>query len=174
MAKIGLTKLGLTSNNEVKTINFNNQEIEVKQYLPIEEKLQLVENVLNASSVDMYFYNQGKIEIYFDIELIKNYTNITFTEKQEAEILRWYDKFVGSGLLEEIKNTIPEKEINFLKEVNEKQIQSVYHYRDSALGIMDAVKNDYSDMELDIDKLTSALKDNEDIGLVKEVMEKLG
>ena len=29
-------------------------------------------------------------------------------------------------------------------------------------------------MGIDIDKLTSALENNEDIGLVKEVMEKLG
>lgn len=174
MAKIALSKLGLKNTNEVKVIKFNEQELEVKQYLPIEQKLQFIENVLNLSSVDMYFYNQGKIEIYFDIELIKNYTNINFTDKQNEEILKWYDKFSESGLLTEIKNAIPEKEIIFLKEVCEKQIQSVYHYRDSILGIMDNLKTDYSDMDLKIDKLTSELKDNKDIGFVKEVMEKLG
>ena len=39
MAKIGFTKLGLKPNNEIQYIEFNEQTIEVKQYLPVEEKL---------------------------------------------------------------------------------------------------------------------------------------
>ena len=46
MAKIGFTKLGLKPNNEIVNIKFNEQNIEVKQYLPVEEKLELITNVL--------------------------------------------------------------------------------------------------------------------------------
>jgi len=35
MAKISFTKLKLTKKNETKTLKYNNEEIEVKQYLPI-------------------------------------------------------------------------------------------------------------------------------------------
>ena len=49
MAKIGFTKLGLKSNNEIQYVEFNEQTIEVKQYLPVEEKLELITKVLELS-----------------------------------------------------------------------------------------------------------------------------
>ena len=35
MAKVSFTKLGLSKNQEVKIVEYNEQNIEVKQYLPI-------------------------------------------------------------------------------------------------------------------------------------------
>lgn len=173
MAKVSFTKLGLKMDQEIKTIKFNEQEIEIKQYIPIEAKLQFIENVLNQSAVDMYFYNQGKIEIFFAMEVIYNYTNINFTDKQKDDILGLFDKFVSTGLYKEILNNIPTSEIKFLKEVIQDQIKEIYRYRDSALGIMEAMKTDYNNLDLDIDKLTQELTENENLGLVKEVVEKL-
>lgn len=173
MAKIAFIKLGLKTDQEIKTIKFNEQEIEIKQYIPIEKKLQFIENVLNQSAVDMYFYNQGKIEIFFAMEVIYNYTNINFTEKQKDDILGLYDKFVSTGLYQEILDSIPTSEIKFLKEVIQDQIKEIYRYRDSALGIMETMKTDYNNLDLDIGKLTQELTDNENLGLVKEVVEKL-
>ena len=173
MAKVSFTKLGLKMDQEIKTIKFNEQEIEIKQYIPIETKLQFIENVLNQSAVDMYFYNQGKIEIFFAMEVIYNYTNINFTDKQKDDILGLFDKFVSTGLYKEILNNIPTSEIEFLKEVIQDQIKEIYRYRDSALGIMETMKTDYNNLDLDIDKLTQELTENENLGLVKEVIEKL-
>ena len=173
MAKVSLAKLGLKMNQEIKTIKFNEQEIEIKQYIPIEAKLQFIENVLNQSAVDMYFYNQGKIEVFFAMEVIYNYTNINFTDKQKDDILGLFDKFVSTGLYKEILNNIPTSEIEFLKEVIQDQIKEIYRYRDSVLGIMETMKTDYNNLDLDIDKLTQELTENENLGLVKEVIEKL-
>jgi hypothetical protein len=39
MAKVAFNKLGLKMNQETKNIVFNGQSIEIKQYLPINEKL---------------------------------------------------------------------------------------------------------------------------------------
>jgi hypothetical protein len=47
MAKIAYTKLGLTKNTDVVVIHHNEQEIEVKQYLPYQEKVDLIAAVLN-------------------------------------------------------------------------------------------------------------------------------
>jgi hypothetical protein len=55
MAKVSLTKLGLKVNQDIKTISFNGQEIEVKQYLPVNEKLILIGNIINASHDDNNF-----------------------------------------------------------------------------------------------------------------------
>ena len=57
MAKIGFIKLGLKPNNEIQYIEFNEQMIEVKQYLPVEEKLELITKVLELSHDSNNFSN---------------------------------------------------------------------------------------------------------------------
>jgi hypothetical protein len=47
MAKVSFTKLGLTKNQDIKILNWNEQNIEIKQYLPINDKLNLIANVIN-------------------------------------------------------------------------------------------------------------------------------
>ena len=44
MAKLSFTKLGLKLNQEVVEIHHNDQIIEVKQYLPVNDKLELLVN----------------------------------------------------------------------------------------------------------------------------------
>jgi hypothetical protein len=61
MAKLSFTKLGLKPNNEIKTINFNEQTIEVKQYLPVEDKLGLIGRVLELSHDQNNFSNPVKV-----------------------------------------------------------------------------------------------------------------
>jgi hypothetical protein len=47
MAKVAFNKLGLTKNTSVASFDWNGQTIEVKQYLPAQEKLNLIADVLN-------------------------------------------------------------------------------------------------------------------------------
>jgi hypothetical protein len=49
VAKVAYTKLGLTKNQEVKSFIWNDQIIEVKQYLPVSDMIELVSNVINLS-----------------------------------------------------------------------------------------------------------------------------
>ena len=42
MAKLSFNKLGLKINQEIKTANFGDFIIEVKQYLPVNDKLRLI------------------------------------------------------------------------------------------------------------------------------------
>ena len=42
MVKVTFNKLNLTKNTEIKNIDINENIIEVKQYLPVEEKLELI------------------------------------------------------------------------------------------------------------------------------------
>ena len=80
MAKIGFTKLSLKRKNEVKTITINNNQIEIKQYLPVNEKLDLIARVINGAHDQNNFPNPIKIEVIGTLEMIMAYTNISFTE----------------------------------------------------------------------------------------------
>jgi hypothetical protein len=69
--------------------------------------LTLISKVINASVDENNFANPIKVDIYFTLELIDAYTNITFTEKQKEDPCKLYDLFASSGLMEAITNAIP-------------------------------------------------------------------
>lgn len=175
MAKLSFTKLSLKPKQEIKIIEYNNQKIEIKQYLPIEEKLKLITKVINLSAEDSNYSNPIKEDIYFYIELIKEYTNITFTDKQEEDILKLYDSFKSNGLLDDIIKAIPEEEYGNLYYDLHQIIDAIYKYRNSVMGVLDIVSADYSDTNINLENIQKAFTENHDnIEFLKEVVTKMG
>lgn len=174
MAKISMTKLGLTKNNQVKEVNFNNQKIEVKQYLPAEDKLNLISDIINSSVDGNNFYNPCRLHIYQIVNIIMAYTNISFTDKQKEDIMKLYDLIAGSGLAVAVLNAIPEDEYNFILEGTEETIQSIYSYNNSVMGILENISADYSNLELNATELQKKMNDQENLGLLRDVLAKLG
>lgn len=174
MAKIGFTKLGLKPNNKIVNIEFNEQIIEVKQYLPVEEKLELITNVLELSHDSNNFSNPIKVQVYTALEMIDKYTNISFTEKQKENPTKLYDLLNGNGLLEKIINAVPQIEYDELIHGIYDTIDAVYSYQNSVLGILDTISQDYSNLNLDATEIQKKLADPENMALLKNIMTKLG
>lgn len=174
MAKIAMTKLGLTKNSKVEIIDFNNQKIEVKQYLPVEDKMELISTILNQSVDENGYYNPCRIHIYQLVNIIMAYTNITFTDKQKEDIYKLYDLLVSSGLFYKVNNIIPESETDFIFNGSDEAIKSIYAYRNSVMGILDNISADYSNLELDASKIQGELADKENLGFLREVLAQLG
>ena len=174
MAKIGFTKLGLKPNNEVVNVEFNGQTIEVKQYLPVEEKLELITNVLELSHDSNNFSNPIKVQVYTTLEMIDKYTNISFTEKQKENPTKLYDLLNSNGLLEKIIDAVPQIEYDELIHGIYNTIDAVYSYQNSVLGILDTISQDYNNLNLDATEIQKKLADPENMALLKNIMTKLG
>lgn len=174
MAKVSFNKLGLKINDNVKNISWNEQEIEIKQYLTMSEKLEMISNIVNYCAEDLKFYNPGKIEIYLTLEVIYNYTNIKFTDKQKEDVYKLYDLLESSGLSKEIFNNIPEEEIELINLIIMDTIENIYKYSNSIYGILDAMTNDYNTLNFDANEIFQKLSNGENVEFLKEVMAKLG
>ena len=174
MAKVSFTKLGLKVKNETKSIIIADQEIEIKQYLPVNDKLELIGRIINSSADDMKFYNVGKIEIFLNLEILYAYTNINFTEKQKEDVCKLYDLVESSGLLDQILERIPDSEKDFITDTTLHTIESIYKYQNSVLGVLDAMGQDYSALNLDASVIQEKLADPENLGLLRDVLTKLG
>ena len=174
MAKIGFTKLGLKPNNKIVNIEFNEQIIEVKQYLPVEEKLELITNVLELSHDSNNFSNPIKVQVYTALEMIDKYTNISFTEKQKENPTKLYDLLNGNGILEKIIDAVHQIEYDELIHGMYDTINAVYSYQNSVLGILDTISQDYSNLNLDATEIQKKLADPENMALLKNIMTKLG
>lgn len=174
MAKLAFTKLGLKVNDEIKTVEFNEQAIEVKQYLPVNEKLEVIAEVLNNSADDNNFANPVKVDVYTAIAVLEAYTNISFTEKQKENVTKLYDAVVSTGLYNSVIEAIPDNEFGSLNIAIANTINAFYRYRNSVLGILENISSDYSKLNLDASAIQQKLADPENMELLRSVLSKLG
>lgn len=175
MAKVPFSKLGLVKNQEIKMLSWNNQDIEIKQYLPINEKLSLIANVINnAHDGNKNFSNPVQVKVYSALEILYFYTNINFTDKQKEDVAKLYDLVMGSGLLKSIIDAIPADEYNDVMCGIENSIDAVYSYQNSVLGILDAMKTDYDNLNFDASAIQEKLADPQNMELLKGILSELG
>lgn len=176
MAKVSFSKLGLTKNSNIKTIEYNGQTIEIKQYLSINDKATIASNVLNSvvGNGETRFINPLQVEVYTLILVIDTYTNINFTDKQREDPAKLYDLIVSSGLWELIFNEIDKEDYGHLLIYIDKSIKAFYDYYNSIYGILDNINKQYESMNLDATEIQQKLADPENMALLKEVLAKLG
>jgi hypothetical protein len=124
MAKLAFSKLGLKNNNQVVNIHYNEQIIEVKQYISVNDKLKLISNIINNTVDEHNFCNPVKVKVYLLIGIIENYTNISFTEKQKEDIVKLYDLIQSNGLFDKILTAIPDEEFNDLWKLAKRSLES--------------------------------------------------
>ena len=148
MAKIAFTKFGLKKNDNIKIVNINGLDVEIKQYLPVDEKLVLISKVLSKAADENNFSNPIKLDVFTKLEILFAYTNISFTEKQKEDSVKLFDLLEGNGIFNIIVKNIPELEYNCIVDGVKECGEAVYTYRNSILGILDTISTDYSDLSL--------------------------
>ena len=174
MAKVSFAKLGLVKNQEVKNVEWGEYSIEVKQYLPINEKLNLISNIINSAHDENNYSNPVKVDVYTALEIMYAYTNINFTDKQKEDVTKLYDLIVSSGLYAKILEAIPGNEHCNLLNAIKKSIDAIYAYQNSVMGILDTISTDYSNLDLDASEIQKKIGDPENMELLRSVLAKLG
>ena len=175
MAKVAFSKLDLKKNQEIVNLKINDEvTIEVKQYLPISEKLKMISEIVNLSQGDNNIFDYGKINIFTFLGLITYYTNINFTEKQMEDPAKLYDLFIGNGIDIDILRAIPKSELESIFDITEKTVESVAQYKNSAVGVIETISQDYSNLDFDATELQQKIGDSENLAFLKNVLTKLG
>jgi hypothetical protein len=179
MAKIPFSKLDIkinASDTVVCHMNSKGEEVqyEVKHYLPMKEKMDLVSRIINQSTDDNGFYNPMRVKLYTTLEIVYAYTNLSFTPKQKEDLFKLYDLLISTGLYDEITSHICENDLNDLEASIWDTIKSIYNYRNSVMGILENISADYSNLNLDATEIQSKLADPNNMALLKDVLAKLG
>ena len=171
MAKVPFTKLKCKINIDEIPVQIGEETIAVKQYLPIQEKLELISKVvMQAHEQDENYSNPVKAEVYRDLEVVFAYTNISFTDKQKEDLPKLYDLLVSSGVLKTIIKAIPEEEYNKICIGVWQSIEAIYKYQNSIFGILNTIKEDYNKTEFDVGSLQKAVADLSNSPIVKELL----
>lgn len=167
MAKVPFSKLGLKVNSDVTVITFNDYDIEVNRYLPFKEKTELASNIINYSVDDNGFYNPLKVKLYMVLEVVYAYTNLTFTPKMKEDPFKLYDAIVSSGLFEQIVHAIDPSDWATIQKDVWDTIENIYNYRNSAMGILEMISTDYSNLQLNAEDITDKLLNPESLSTLK-------
>ena len=175
MAKISFTKLNKIKSMNPITTTIGDQTIEVEQYLPLEKKVDLITAVIEQSgNGEEGFFNIVKLEAYYIIEMIKAYTNISFTEKQLEDTTKLYDAIRLNDVWAGVADAIPEVEQDYIWENILALAREITTYNNSVLGVLKAVSNDRDALNFDVSEIMSQLTDPEAISLLKSMVDKTG
>lgn len=171
MAKVSLIKLNKIKSLEPIDIKISEETISVIQYLPLEKKLTLMQSIIEqAGNNEEGFYNIIKLSVFYTIEMLRAYTNISFTEKQLEDPQKLYDIIVLNNIWTEVKKAIPQSELTDIWENTCALAREITDYNHSALGILKMARADYGETDFNITSIMENLKDPETLGLMKEIL----
>lgn len=174
MAKVSLTSITPQKKVDSIIISINDQEVTVEQYLPLNDKLAVVEKVLQQTIDDTGFLNPIRLEVYTVLEIVRAYTNITITDKMMVDAAKTYDLLTINGVIDEIIKAIPKEEYDAVFNAIEESAEHTVKYLTSFVGMIKSASEDYDATKMNVDELMATLHNEEDIGLVKDILEKIG
>ena len=141
MANASFHKMKIKINNEVKKFSFEGEEVEVKQYLPISDKYDLIMVALQKAE-ENGIYNSLLLDTYLHLNIVYLYTNISFTDNQKADELKLYDLLNSSGLMDLVIDNMPEYDyedlLSYVKQIQE----DILTYRNTAGAVLQSVIQD--------------------------------
>lgn len=176
MSKVTFAKLGLKAKKEVTEVKVNDAiNLEVRNYLPIDEKAALIQFVINHSLDDMTgCFSPVRVEVWFSIGVCKWYANISFTEKQLTEVGKTYDLLEENNIIKMIFSGIPEGEITFMQELVTETIDDVARYNTSAAGIIRSMTSDAGNLNTELNGILEQIKNAEGLENLSAIKDMVG
>lgn len=141
MAKVSYANLKLKTKEDIKEFDFNGSKIEVLQYLPLQDKIDLIDITCQKAREDR-LYSPIKIDAYFHLHLVYLYTNLTFTEKQREDEYKLYDCLMSNGLIDSVLMNMNKKEYESLLDLLNQKIEDELKYNTTAAAILNQLITD--------------------------------
>lgn len=141
MAKVSYANMKLKMNENTKEVQLGETKIEVKQYLPIEDKYSFL-NIVLQNSLENDIYNPVKVDMYFHLYLVYLYTNINFTDKQKEDESKLFDVLLTNGVIGSVIANMPKDEYDVLVSLLNQTIEKNEKYKTTFAGVVGKFIND--------------------------------
>lgn len=160
------SELDLKKNTQYNVIQIKDKQVKVLQYLPIMDKIDLIDIALQKSLVNGV-YNELLLQMYFNLYLIFMYTDLEFTDEEKVNLDVLYDELESNNVLLDIIGAMEQKEyytlITFLSKIKENNVS----YKHSAAALLSTFIQDMPKNA----EVMSQIVDNFDKDKYKEVVE---
>ena len=111
--------------------------ITVLQYLPIEEKNDIIQLALQNAEENGQ-YNLVELDMYFALYVVYSYSNIEFTVEEKSNAPELYDVLHSNGIINKIINAIPKCEYDYLRSTLEDTLKSKREYRNTIAATLNS------------------------------------
>lgn len=106
MAKTTFASLGLkVQEGSAQVIIGEGKLFTVKKYLPMEDKIDLI-NITLQKALKNGVYEDALLEMYFNLNVIYMYADLSFTEKQRENEPKLYDLLESNGVINAVLDAI--------------------------------------------------------------------
>lgn len=126
---------------DVNTVIINDKEIEVLQYLPVEDKIDLIQITLQKSE-ENGIYNEMKLEVYFNLNLIYMYTNLEFDITDIEDEFKLYDELESNGVFTSVVEAMADQEYDSLVTYLQLMQENNEQHKLSAVALLQSVIQD--------------------------------
>lgn len=164
--KVSYANMKLKTNTSVNTFDFCEQKIEVLKYLPAQDKYDLLMITLQKS-LEGNVYNAFKLNLYFELNLVYMYTNISFTDKQREDEFKLYDTLKSNGFFELFYSAMEASEYEDLFKQMTDMVETFEKDRRTVAGI---ITNFIDNLPEQADTMANILN-NFDPALFKDVID---
>lgn len=173
MAKVSFTSITPIKSKDDIVVKFGDKDIVIKQYLPVKDKADLITYIIQSAFDENGLFSPVRQDIYTTIGLLKWYTNISFTENMMINVEKTYDSIIINNLDQLLENIDSDEYITITNMIDDAVIETKDYLRSFA-GQIRSSRESYDMTNIDVEKITEALQDPTQIGLVKDIMEKMG
>lgn len=131
--------LNFSINKNINIAKIGELEIEVLQYLPIEDKIDLIEIALQKAE-ENGIYNEMKLEMYFNLYIIYMYTNLEFTDEEKADEYKLYNELESNNIIIAVIGALDEYDdlYHYLNVMKDSKIK----YKQSAVSLLQTFVQD--------------------------------
>lgn len=136
-----LLNKSLTTIKKYNTIKLNSLQVKVLQYLPISDKIDIIQIALQKSE-EAGIYNELLLDMYFHLHIIFCYTDLEFSDEDLEDLMALYDRLESNGFVDKIIDAMDEREYNNLQEYLEIMKEEKLKYKNTAAAVLSGIVQD--------------------------------
>lgn len=145
-------------------------ELEVRNYLPIAEKGDLVTFVINGALDNMTgCFSPLRLEVYFGIAIVKWYAGVTFENQEVMDIGSIYDTLEANNVILSVMGAIPEEELEFVESLVKDTAEDIARYNTSFAGMLSAMSGNADSLDAQLTELLEKIKNKEGMELLSVI-----
>lgn len=170
---------GLDIKQEEVSITFNSQKVKVKGYIPFEDKRRLIQFVINQNRRNK---NTGMLSRYdidkkLDIALVNYYTDYKFDNVADSDAINEaYDVLNAAGFFQNLVNTIPKEEYDYITEMLQYEIDNDNKFKLTMTGSINDLISKFGDGLGNLEQAMKELEnfDEDKFKQVSDLAQRLG
>ena len=172
---VSFDDLNLELDDRRGAVKIGDTTVTVRLYLPIAEKTELIQFVVNGALDDNTgCFSPLRVEVCFGIAMCKWYSDIEFTDEMLVDIGEIYDLLDSNGVISQVINCIPPEERKFMEELVNDTMADIARYNNSAAGIIQSMNFNAEGLNNQLQEVIKKVEHKEGLELLASIKDMVG